>query len=88
MQNILLGAVEKGLGGCIVGSVQRKKLNEILNVPAPYEIQFVLALGEPVEAVVIEEIGPGGDVKYWRDAQAVHHVPKRRLGDVILAEIG
>ena len=88
MQNILLGAVEKGLGGCIVGSVQRKKLNEILNVPAPYEIQFVLALGEPVETVVIEEIGPNGDVKYWRDAQAVHHVPKRRLGDVILGEIG
>jgi nitroreductase len=86
MQNILLGAVEKGLGGCILGSVQRKKLNEILHVPEPYEIQFVLALGEPVEAVVIEEIGPGGDVKYWRDAQAVHHVPKRRLNDLILAE--
>jgi nitroreductase len=86
MQNILLGAVEKGLGGCILGSVQRKKLSEILNIPEPYEIQFVLALGEPVETVVIEEIGPGGDVKYWRDAQAVHHVPKRRLDDLILAE--
>jgi nitroreductase len=86
MQNILLGAVEKGLGGCIVGSVQRKKLGEILMIPEPYEIQFVLALGEPVETVVVEEIGPGGDVKYWRDAQAVHHVPKRRLDDLILAE--
>jgi nitroreductase len=86
MQNILLGAVEKGLGGCIIGSVQRKKLNEILNVPEPYEIQFFIALGEPVEKVVVEEIGPDGDVKYWRDAQAVHHVPKRRLEDLILAE--
>jgi nitroreductase len=86
MQNILLGAVEQGLGGCILGSVQRKKLSEILNIPEPYEIQFVLALGEPMETVVIEEIGPGGDVKYWRDAQTVHHVPKRRLDDLILAE--
>jgi nitroreductase len=86
IQNILLGAVEQGLGGCIIGSVQRKKLSEILNVPDPYEIQFVLALGEPVETVVVDEIGPGGDVKYWRDAQAVHHVPKRRLNDLILAE--
>jgi nitroreductase len=86
MQNILLGAVEKGLGGCILGSVQRKKLCEILDIPEPYEIQFVVALGEPVETVVIEEIGPDGDVKYWRDAQAVHHVPKRRLDDLILAE--
>jgi nitroreductase len=86
MQNILLGAVEKGLGGCIIGSVQRKRLNKILNISEPYEIQFVLALGEPVETVVVEEIGPGGDVKYWRDADAVHHVPKRRLDDLILAE--
>jgi nitroreductase len=88
MQNILLGAVEKGLGGCIVASVQRKRFREILSIPEPYEIQFVVALGTPLETVVIEEIGPDGDVKYWRDAQAVHHMPKRRLGDVILAEIG
>jgi nitroreductase len=88
MQNILLGAVEKGLGGCIVASVQRKRFREILSIPEPYEIQFVVALGTPLETVVIEEIRPDGDVKYWRDAQAVHHVPKRRLGDVILAEIG
>jgi nitroreductase len=86
MQNILLGAVEKGLGGCILGSVQRNKLSEILNIPEPYEIQWVLALGVPVETVVIEEMGQGGDVKYWRDAQAVHHVPKRRLDDLILSE--
>jgi nitroreductase len=86
MQNILLGAVEKGLGGCIIGSVQRKKLCEILNIPEPYEIQFVVALGTPLETVVIEEIGRDGDVKYWRDADAVHHVPKRRLEDLILVE--
>lgn len=86
MQNILLGAVEKGLGGCILGSVQRKKLCEILNIPEPYEIQFVVALGTPLERVVIEEIGRDGDVKYWRDADAVHHVPKRRLEDLILIE--
>ena len=88
MQNILLGAVEKGLGGCILGSVQRGKLRELLEIPERYEIQWVVALGKPVETVVIEEIGPDGDVKYWRDAQAVHHVPKRRLEDLILAEKG
>ena len=88
MQNILLGAVEKGLGGCILGSVERGKLRELLEVPERYEIQWVVALGKPLETVVIEEIGPDGDVKYWRDAQAVHHVPKRRLEDLILAEKG
>lgn len=88
MQNILLGAVEKGLGGCILGSVERGKLRELLEVPERYEIQWVVALGKPLETVVIEEIGPDGDVKYWRDAQAVHHVPKRLLDDLILAERG
>jgi nitroreductase len=88
MQNILMGAVEKSLGGCIIASVQRKKLREILEIPEPYETQFVIALGKPVETVVVEEIGPEGDVKYWRDAQAVHHVPKRRLEDLILAQRG
>jgi nitroreductase len=88
MQNILLGAVEKELGGCILGSVQRGKLRELLEIPERYEIQWIVALGKPVETVVIEEIGPDGDVKYWRDAQAVHHVPKRRLEDLILAERG
>ena len=88
MQNILLGAVEKGLGGCILGSVQRGKLRELLAIPERYEIQWVVALGKPLETVVIEEIGPDGDVKYWRDAQAVHHVPKRLLDDLILAERG
>jgi nitroreductase len=88
MQNILIGAVEKGLGGCINGSVQRKKLREVLDIPERYEIQYVIALGKPLETVVIDEMEPDGDVKYWRDAQAVHHVPKRRLRDVILAERG
>ena len=89
IQNIMLGAVEKGLGGCIIGSVQRKKLAEMLDIPEPYEVQYVLALGVPAETVVLEGIGPAsddGDVKYWRDAQGVHHVPKRRLEDLILGE--
>jgi nitroreductase len=86
MQNILLGAVEKGLGGCILGSVQRTNVRNLLGIPEPYEIEFIVALGAPLETVVIEEIGPDGDVKYWRDNQAVHHVPKRRLEDLILAE--
>jgi hypothetical protein len=61
-------------------------MREILDIPESYEIQFVIALGTPLETVVIDEMAPDGDVKYWRDAQAVHHVPKRRLEDLILAE--
>lgn len=87
-QNILLGAVERGLGGCIIASVQRERLRSILSIPAHYDILVVLALGKPKETVVIDPVGPDGDIKYWRDAEQVHHVPKRSLAELILAERG
>ena len=79
MQNILLGAVERGLGGCMLGSVDRGKVRTILNIPEEYDIRHVIALGVPAETVVLDEVGPDGDIKYWRDVESVHHVPKRRL---------
>ena len=88
LQNLLLAATEKGLGGCILGSVQRDQLRQILAIPERFEILHVVALGVPLETVVLETVGPDGDTKYWRDAQNVHHVPKRRLQDVITAEHG
>lgn len=83
-QNILLGATEKGLGGCMIGSIQREKLHEVLNIPSRYEIILVLAIGKPKETVVIETVGPDGDIKYWRDDEGKHHVPKRALDDIII----
>jgi len=83
-QSILLGAAERGLGGCILGSVRRAEARQALNLPEQYRIMLVVALGYPVEEVVIEPMGPEGDVKYWRDAQLVHHVPKRALDEIIL----
>jgi len=83
-QTILLGAVEKGFGGCMIYSVRRKDLAEILNLPNHYEVVLVLALGEPVEKVIIEPMPANGDVKYWRDENHVHHVPKRSLKDIVI----
>jgi nitroreductase len=83
-QSILLGATEKGLGGCIIGSVKKEQLREILNLPAHLEILLVIALGKPKEKVVIEALDVKGDVKYWRDEAGVHHVPKRGLDEIII----
>lgn len=83
-QSILLGAVEKGLGGCIIASVKKKELATILNLPEHLHVALVLALGRPKEEVVIDDISETGDVKYWRDAQEHHHVPKRLLEDVLI----
>lgn len=82
-QSILVGATEMGYGGCIIGSVQREKLRTHLAIPKQYEILLVIALGVPKETVVLEEVRDG-DIKYWRDKDGVHHVPKRSLRDLIL----
>ena len=83
-QSILLGAVDKGLGGCMLGAVQRDKLRKDLDIPSRYEILLVLALGRPKEKVVLETVGPGGNTTYWRDSDSVHHVPKRPLDEIII----
>ena len=82
-QSILLGATETGLGGCILGNIQRDRLKALLKIPDRYEILLVVALGAPKEEVIIDEVKEG-DIKYWRDADKVHHVPKRSRGELIL----
>jgi len=83
-QSILLGATERGLGGCIIATIRKEKLCEALRIPDQYEILLVLALGKPKEIVKIETVGPDGNIKYWRDEQGIHHVPKRSLNEIIL----
>jgi nitroreductase len=82
-QNILLGAVEKGLGGCIIKSILRENLRKELEIPDHLDILLTIALGKPIEKVVIEPMPINGDYKYWRDQEGIHHVPKRSLDEII-----
>lgn len=83
-QSIMLGAVEKELGGCIHISINREGLRKSLEILPRYEILLALSLGKPKEKVVIETVGDDGDIKYWRDSEMVHHLPKRSLEEIIL----
>jgi len=83
-QSILLGATEKGLSGCMIGTIDRQQLRKVLDIPSHFEILLVLALGKPAETVVLESVGPDGDIQYWRDEAGVHHVPKRSLDDILI----
>ena len=83
-QSILLGATEKGLGGCMIATVKRQELSQALGIAPQYEILLVIALGKPKETVVIDTVGADGKTRYWRDDQGVHHVPKRALDDIII----
>jgi nitroreductase len=82
-QSIMLGATEAELGGCMIASIKREALRNELRIPEKYDIVLVLALGKPVETILIDEINDN-DVKYWRDDHQNHHVPKRPLDELIL----
>jgi len=83
---ILLGAVEKGFGGCIIGTIaHQEKLSSSLELALLHKIKLIVALGKPAEKVqLLGMLNQDGDIRYWRDYQGIHHVPKRRLADIIL----
>ena len=62
-----------------------EKLHEDLGLSKQYDILLVLALGYPAETVVLEEVGKDGDIRYWRDLEGVHHVPKRSVDDLLVS---
>lgn len=83
-QTIMLAASEHGYGGCILGSIKRQALSEALHMPPNLEILLVLAIGKPKETVRVEPVGLDGNIRYWRDENEVHHVPKRSLDEILV----
>ena len=83
-QSMLLAAAERGLGGCMLGAIDRDAIAKDFAIPERYTILLVVALGVPSETCVLEDAKSGGDVTYYRDAASVHHVPKRPLAEIIL----
>lgn len=82
-QSILLQAVELGYGGCIIASVKREGLSNILGLEPRYSIIQVIAFGVPVEKVVVDDM-ENNNFKYWREENGTHHVPKRTVEELIL----
>lgn len=83
-QTMLLAAADRGLGGCMIATVRREELSQIMGMPEGYTISLVVAIGTPVEHIVLEDIGPEESTTYYRDPDGTHHVPKRKLEDVVL----
>ncbi len=83
-QTMLLGAVELGLGGCMIGNFVPSKVMEVLELGSNFKPMLVVALGEPKEEVVIVEVENGESTTYYRDENDVHFVPKRKLEDILI----
>lgn len=83
LEALTLAAVSRGLGCCIIKSFDVNALTAVLGIPEHLKPLYVLAIGHPVETVVIENIHDG-DIHYYRDSAAVHHVPKRPLPELLI----
>ena len=81
VQTILMGACAYGLGATWLRSFDRVKAAQILDLPAAYEADSVIALGFPAETPEVVPL-ENGDFKYWRDETGQHFVPKRGFEEV------
>ena len=83
-QTMLLAAVEKGLGGCMIGNYNPDEVKQALSLADHLTPVLLVALGKPDESIVLTEVGEDGSTDYYRDENDVHYVPKRRLQDILL----
>lgn len=80
VENILLGAINFGLGACWMGSINHNKIRSLLKIPDFYQIVHVISLGYPDEKSVMEPYKDS--FQYWKEENGMH-VPKRDLKDII-----
>jgi nitroreductase len=80
-ENIILAALEQGLGSCPVLRYDESALKPILDIPDNYDIGLVIVMGYPDESPVTEEANGTVDIRV--DEKGVRHVPKRKLGDIL-----
>ncbi len=84
IQAITLGATALGIGACVIKSFNAPKLRELLALPDNMEPRYVIALGYPIEQIVIEPMTSPDEIEYYRTPDHIHHVPKRPLSSLII----
>ncbi len=82
LQSMALKAVEIGLNALIVRAFNKKEIKETLGLPS--DPLAVLAIGKGTETIVLDEVPAGSDLRYYRDADGIHHVPKITVSDLLI----
>ncbi len=85
-QTIVLSAMEKGIGACMIGSFVKEKMAALFSLPSNIVPRLIIALGAPNEKIVITD-AENGEIKYYRDSSGTHYVPKRTLSEILLPAI-
>ncbi len=81
IENIVISAWDKGIGSCILGSIDREKIAEIISMPENLEINYAVALGYPMQESYAEDAN--GNVAYYMDDEGTVRVPKRAVSEIM-----
>ena len=81
-QNIMLGAVELGLGSCWIGSFDKEAAHGLLELAEDTEVFYLISVGYPAETPVWEDASDPEHVKYYLDDKDLLHVPKLKADDL------
>jgi nitroreductase len=81
VENMALSAWGEGIASCWLISIDKPKIQSILEIPAHVRVDSILALGYPAETSVVEEFRDSP--RYWKDDREIFHVPKRPLASVL-----
>lgn len=72
----LTARADMGLALCMIGAFDAEAVKRTVPHPEDWTPRLVLALGQPAETSVVEDVDEGADLRYWRDEQGGIHVPK------------
>lgn len=86
LEAITLGASSLGIHGTIIKAFNAVEVKDALSIPERYKPLHVLSLGYPAEAVAIEDTDgtTEADIRYYRNSDGKHIVPKRPLKELII----
>lgn len=84
LQTLGLLATEAGYGICIFSGRGKAEIARLFELPAHLSINALVGVGKPIDEVILEDARNSDDVRYWRDEEGRHHVPKRPLSELIV----
>lgn len=83
LDTMAITAWSHNIGSCIINSVNRKKLSEIISIPEYFSIGPILALGYPIHKSTIVKPEREHGLDYYVDDDRNYYVPKHPLEEIV-----
>lgn len=82
ISNMTLAAWNHGVGSCIIGACNKKKIGELCGLAENQKLHTVVAFGYPTHTSRIIDAADG-DTQYFLDENRNYVVPKRKTEDTV-----